>query len=120
MSYPIELRDHQLATGITFSGTGKKAVWGPARSSYIVRGFGIVPTTTKAKVTKPVFAVRLATAGQTATAVSNQATLTLISGATRGVAFYRKTTPFKVKQGQEVAVMVTTAATIAFKAKAVL
>lgn len=116
--YAIEI---QLATGILCSGTGDKAKWGPSRIPYIVKGFGLVPTTTKAKVTKPVAAIRLATAGVASVTGNEKGTLTLISGATKGVAFFRKSlTPFKVNPGDEAVIAIKTAVTVAFKARAVI
>jgi hypothetical protein len=117
MAYP-EMFDWQLGTGLTASSAGAARKFSSIHP-YIIRGFGIQPTSTKVKVTKPVFALRLATAGVTTVTGLEKGTITLPSGVSR-VARQRLVTPFKVGPKTEAAVVVKTACTVAYPVRAVL
>jgi len=120
MVYSHDQIEIQLATAVLASGTGDKRKWGPGRHPHIVRGFAIVSTSTKAKVTKPKFSLRLATAGTASVSGNQKGIITLASSSTKGVSYYNKVTPFKVKPDEEVVINVSTAATVAYPVRAVL
>lgn len=120
MAYTHEFMELQLTTGLTASAAASARKFGPAFGEYIVRGFGIVSTSTKAKVTKPVFALRLATAGTTTVTGLEKGTITLVSGSTKGLSNIKMVTPFRVKPDEEAAIVVKTACTVAYPVRAVL
>ena len=120
MAYNHYQLEVQLATSVLSSGTGDKRKWGPGVHPHIVRGFSILTTVTKVKVTKPVYALRLATNGTASVTGNEKATLTLPSGNTKGIAYYRSVTPFTVKPDEEAVLTVKTACTVAYAVKAVL
>ena len=120
MSYNHWQIDWQLSTGLTASAAGSARKWGGGRQSYIVRGFSIVSTSTKAKVTKPVFALRLATCGTTTVTGNEKGTITLASSSTKGLSYSRLVTPFKVKPDEEACIVVKTACTVAYPVKPIL
>ena len=120
MAYDHWQFEHQLTTGLTASAAATARKWGPAFGEYIVRGFGIVSTSTKAKATKPVFALRLATAGTSTVTGLEKGTLTLASASTKGLSYYKAVTPFRVKPDEEAVIIVKTACTVAYPVRAVL